>query len=120
MTEYLQAEDVFRLVREHMRGMPRPAISDEYVGMYRTPDRLKCPIGALIPDELYNPEYEGIGVEVLLRKLGAVDLFGKEIGKGIDELLVDIQDIHDGVNPERWMEELDCLEERWESWLYGA
>ena len=60
--------------------------------MYRAHDGRKCAIGAQIPDEIYTPAMEGLGVRGLLRKhLSVQRLFG-----GVSEfLLVQLQAAHD-------------------------
>lgn len=40
---------------------------------YRGDDGLKCAAGWLIPDELYNPEFEGSAVSQLVKRSGKAD-----------------------------------------------
>ncbi len=65
---------------------------DENQGMcmYRTPDGNKCAVGCLIPDEEYNTDMEGVGVQTLVMEHSLPTLNGAST-----ELLADLQSIHD-------------------------
>lgn len=64
------AQEVFDHVVNHFRRQGRPAIhplwapdSDAYARcVYRTADGNKCAVGCLIPDEKYDPSFEGQSV----------------------------------------------------------
>lgn len=57
-------QDIFDRALAHLRTQRQPALNhyqdhDESPRcLYRTPEGLKCAIGALIPDENYNPDLE--------------------------------------------------------------
>lgn len=64
---------------------------------YRGPNGLKCAVGQIIPDELYHPEIEGLGVTgekvvPILSQLGYSLMLCSEL-----------QDIHDYEEPETWL-----------------
>jgi len=73
--------------------------------LYRSPNGLKCAIGCLIPDELYDPEFEGKTVIDL-----PIDLL-KTIGINDDHvyLLRVLQTVHDCNQPSDWKEELRLI-----------
>lgn len=71
----LTLQEAFDKVLAHSRAMthqsaePNPA-GPEYKPncFYRAPDGNKCFAGALIPDELYKPNFEGFGIKGLMGK----------------------------------------------------
>jgi hypothetical protein len=91
--------------------------------MYRSPDRTrKCAIGALIPDEKYNPLMEGISISAIYdrdtespRQTRAIEILKATLIeldidlRGDFDLLVDLQGIHDGRDASEWQEELEQL-----------
>lgn len=65
---------------------------------YRGRAGLKCAVGCLIPDEDYSPMLEGKDIPTLQSlELFPMSLHGLKL-----ELLVDLQLIHDGCEPEKW------------------
>ena len=68
--------------------------------LYRGPNGLKCAIGVLIPDEKYEPEFEGLGaINKELCAAAGISHIGKDF-------LGDLQDIHDQHRPSRWAQKL--------------
>lgn len=71
----LTLQEAFDKVLAHSRAMthqsaePNPA-GPEYTPncLYRASDGNKCFAGALIPDELYKPEFEKVGIRGLMGK----------------------------------------------------
>jgi hypothetical protein len=106
----LTKKEIFDKVVAHL--LTQQAQSKNHYGdcLYRSPDGLKCAVGCLIPDELYDKEIEGAAVggcnapilecanilrEILLES-------GIPDEKGIWEMLEDLQKIHDNANVDRW------------------
>ncbi len=96
-------QEVFDTVVNHLRQQGQQCVSDDdEIGCaYRGPNGMKCAVGALIPDELYDEAFEGKNVYqdeigLVLRDLG--------IERG---LAAELQNIHDR-DQSRW-------EERWEA-----
>lgn len=91
-------QQIFDAVVEHFIKQGAPAViqhgASEITCCYRTPDGLKCAIGALIPDELYTPEMEGAAALVVLR---VYPLAGKAVGlsKSNEKLFEALQEAHD-------------------------
>lgn len=56
-------EALFLKVAKHLITQGKPAWNpkQEYCA-YRAPDGTRCAIGAMIPDALYDPEIEGLGM----------------------------------------------------------
>ena len=105
----MKRQDIFDTVVKHLfkqkrQAFTRPAPGVVFTGCaYRTPDKLKCAIGCLIPDELYDPSLEGATMASIAE--GARRDFGIPIlkllgGARNKELLSDLQEIHD--NAEAW------------------
>ena len=62
--------------------------------MYRTPDGRKCAVGALIPDEAYDPSCEGEGVSTLFREYPDM-MRVSGLTRRHEVLLIDLQRAHD-------------------------
>jgi hypothetical protein len=73
--------------------------------MYRNPDGLKCFIGHLIPDELYEAEMEGRTVRRLLEEYPNTFLALGLTGANLP-LMQALQNVHDYRYPEMWEREL--------------
>jgi hypothetical protein len=67
--------------------------------LYRGPNGTKCFAGALLPDELYDPEFEGIGITS--SHPSEVSRIFSEIVEDL-ALLQTLQAVHDTVDPGNW------------------
>ena len=99
----MDKQAIFNKVVQHLRAQKSQAI-DVLGCLYRTEDGKKCAIGCLIPDELYTPNIERLGV----RSLPVAFLQKCIPGYSPDDegLLARLQRVHD--NPFT----IDELEER--------
>lgn len=106
---YTSNQEVFDLAACHLLTQMRRAWGPRPTGLdhkteacvYRAPDGCKCAVGALIPDELYDPDMDtgssGIGT-IMGRHLTLAQLFG-----GVSQnLLAHLQVIHDSETPSAW------------------
>jgi len=102
MVESMTNQQIFNKVAKHLIEQNRKSFYGSCKYKYGS---LKCAIGCLIPDNVYNKKFEGLTV----RKLFA---FEKERMKecGLTwrniKLLDGLQDIHDQYEVESWSEEL--------------
>lgn len=88
---------------------------------YRSPEGLRCAIGCLIPDELYDPVIEGISLNIVTisedtgteQESGANKLLEILSIIGIErnnlKFLRDLQDVHDGSGVGDWKVILRCV-----------
>lgn len=117
----LSKQEVFDKVVEHALTQKQQARGKAggqmEICMYRTPEGLKCFIGALIPDEEYTPELEGREVDQLLSS----DRFGLTVLPivGVDreeavKFYLELQRIHDERKPEQWPELLRGVARQYE------
>ena len=67
--------------------------ADKKVCRYRTEAGQKCAVGCLIPDELYDPEWEGSRVWMVYYRMRAAVVFGDVHDMGA--FLEECQDCHD-------------------------
>lgn len=80
----------------------------EFICVYRSPEGRKCAAGVLIPDNLYNPAFEG-------RKVYCDDirsslrLDGERISNAGMTLIRDLQVVHDRYEPATWSQHLDWI-----------
>lgn len=101
-------QELYNKVKAHLLAQRTKAM---YGNMcrYRTPDGLKCAIGCLIPDDKYNPSFEGRGIAD--RGDGQESsVFPIADAAGIVPsqfpLAGDLQWIHDHIDPVYWEEKL--------------
>lgn len=96
----MTTQQVFDTVIEHLIKQGKQAKASTGHCSYRTTDGLKCAVGCLIPDELYNPILEGRSVEgirsITLRQYIYPTLY-TFIDKNFD-ILQDLQSLHDSDN----------------------
>ena len=98
------AQEIFDIVRDHLLKQNAKAQNPASLGgqcRYRGPDGLQCAVGCLITDEEYNPEMEGIDVNLL-----DLEFFGLEHLRPHLAVLNDLQDCHDNYEPEFWAKRL--------------
>lgn len=107
--------DIYNKVREHLLNQNARSVEPgEYNCKYRSNIGLKCAIGCLIDDSIYNATLEGYTVystNVLdaLAKSG-ISVKGPTNFHGYNDnrlLLLTLQALHDKINPEDWREALD-------------
>ena len=101
MTTSLDMTDqqVFDSVYEHMVKQGKRSVSVvDGECMYRGPDGLKCAVGALIPDDIYEPEMDqptsaiGTSFYSINYRFPKIEEFFKDINP---DLLSGLQNIHD-------------------------
>jgi hypothetical protein len=86
------AQEVFDIVVNHLFTQGRPAHDGVQGCMYRAPDGLRCAVGVLIPDDLYDPEFETNSADKVIH-----DLFKSGLAdwREHEKLLLALQDAHD-------------------------
>lgn len=87
----LDRQKTFDTVVQHLRAQGQQAIVDGSC-CYRTADGLKCAVGALIPDEAYTPDIEGM----IAREQEIWSLIPGAEEADADFLYVMQFDLHDG------------------------
>lgn len=105
-------QEIFDTVLNHMRKQKVPAIGCGDICVYKTENGLKCAVGCLIPDELYDPkmdessETHNNNTEVSDNKL-VQKVLKKHLNIDFEDsmdLLVSLQIIHDQIDVE-WSSE---------------
>lgn len=120
----MTAQEIFDKVTTHLLTQNRQSRKDIFnTGYescaYRGDDGLMCAVGVLIPDELYDPRFEGLCPPLnysdvcapdLDRRFWFVDVL-KQIGIAEQDLglLADLQSIHDSHTPAEWPSQLELL-----------
>lgn len=120
-------QEFFNTITKHLLTQNAKAKRDENDGqsmcVYHASNGRKCALGALIPDALYHPSFEGLGAQMLLQEpLPANedeqlpiqklrDYFNSyEYGVSIDDRIVDflkdMQRVHDRGSIDTWRMEL--------------
>lgn len=100
------AQEIFDTVAKHLLTQNARSVGSYFETggcRYRGPNGLKCAVGCLIPDELYDPEMEGHGSTFLVMNY-------PELGfHGVSRLLSHLQSIHDHDDVKWWPEGLRSL-----------
>lgn len=96
----MNKQEIFDAVAIHLFKQGVQSRAEVGPCLYRTKEGLKCAVGALIPDELYDPSMDqgdddGTGIGWLLRAYG--DKLPKWFANN-KMLLMELQDIHDDCN----------------------
>lgn len=115
-------QQIFNKVATHLLTQNKRAVGPDGGCQYRTHDGLRCAVGALIPDGMYDIGMEGGVVELHhLRDESVVDSMCESTRDlwealrlgGIDgdddevtSLLGDLQRVHDDYDPKAWRERL--------------
>lgn len=89
-------QEAFKTVAKHVLAQGRPSKNEEGMCVYRGPDGLKCAVGALIPDEAYDPRMEDICATGIISRFDSLE-FLQEANKEVNgEFLLDVlQCLHD-------------------------
>lgn len=94
-------QEIFDRVSNHLLTQKKQALSEDGKCAYRSNNGLKCAVGCLIPDELYDSNLENNMVSdiktTLEKSLGVEELGDKDL-----EFLDVLQFIHDCEFPDNW------------------
>ena len=100
-------QEIFDTVLTHLRKQGKAATDLGGARRYRGADGTACAVGCLIPDELYDPLIEGLGVAHSVEAVGpkyprdkaqALSIFARiknHLGTGHIPLLHELQGAHD-------------------------
>jgi hypothetical protein len=119
--ESLTRQEIYDRVKTHLLRQLQKSEGRwrEPKSMYRSRDGLKCAVGVLIPDELYDERIESVsvvgGVEVdlrcrllwrILRRAGIART------RGNLRLLSDLEAVHDHDRPRYWRKAIEYIARR--------
>jgi hypothetical protein len=108
----MNTQEAFDAAVEHLRKQGKRSQSKYSTDcLYRGPNGLKCAVGALIPDELYEKSYEGRAIKVLVY---TADNMSKLFRNVNIDMLVTLQRVHDCVPAEQWEHNFECIAKRYE------
>lgn len=106
MSEMITPQSAFDRVAKHLFEQGRRSVKNSIQCLYRGPDKTKCAIGVLIPDDVYDPLMEGDGADSMIYSyIGFQNLLSED--KTTHEwakFLLDLQRIHD--NRDNWINTL--------------
>jgi len=88
-------QELFDRVVSHLRIQGTPATDEHGACMYRTEDGLRCAIGCLIPDDRYDPRWEGKASRSVVRGWDQEILSAAGIESQQRELAYALQTAHD-------------------------
>jgi hypothetical protein len=95
---YLTRQEILDKVVEHFTEQGCPSVNednDDVSCLYRTENGHKCAVGIFIPDELYNPDMEGLNSGTLIGKFpGVLEAGGVDTEQDQDFMRV-LQTAHD-------------------------
>ncbi|MDX2059949.1 MAG: hypothetical protein SFV24_19220 [Gemmatimonadales bacterium] len=136
----LTHQEIFTRVYRHLVKQNCQALEAGKTGcQYRTADGLRCAVGSLIPDDLYQPSIEGMRAGAVLwdfwgpeatgeykaaragskTAAGEKALFDTLFNIGVQDrrgfqLLGDLQTIHDSMQPSAWPQSLANIAAAWQ------
>ena len=97
----MNKQEIFDTVATHLfRQGHRALLGDGISCAYRAPNGDMCAVGVLIPDELYDPCFEGMPSRCLLRC--AIKILLPQWMRANEDLLTSLQVCHDNSS---WVEE---------------
>jgi hypothetical protein len=100
----------FDLIKSHLLKQNKRSVRENGRCCYRGPGDLKCAIGCLIPDALYEKDMDE-NASTSIGTLLSSRLSIKEHFKGVNhDLLTRLQMCHDNIAPEDWPTHLDRIE----------
>ncbi len=115
----MNKQEVFDKVASHLLTQKRLSVNknNSAICRYKTKKGLKCAIGCLIPDELYDPDIEGRTVNMIIssgepseKTLKLKSILYQVLGGTLlleDYLfLIELQQIHDFIQPSKWKSRL--------------
>lgn len=97
-------EEVFEYIKHHLLTQMQQSKNDKGACFYKNEQGLKCAAGCLIPDDMYNPDFENKKWYSLVVE--------KSVPKEHRELIRNMQCIHDYNDPITWERHLDNLEDK--------
>jgi len=90
---------------------------DEDRCWFRAPNGCKCAVGFIIPDDIYHPEMENYHPSSLKKRYPELEAYWRDVD---DDLLSELQDIHDFYTPDRWREKFEHTARSWNLTLEKA
>lgn len=107
-------QQIFDKVATHLLTQNERSVDIDGDCQYRDPQGRSCAVGCLIPDEFYNPAFEGAQVSSAMKYGRKNSLLANALeGAGIDvgnpttiKLLAELQHMHDNDSPYGWPEDL--------------
>lgn len=105
----MKAQEIFDTVVVHLLEQGEKSISSKlgYSSCrYRGPNGLRCAVGCVIPDDIWEPAMEGWRVNKLFQEYPNIR---KLLGFRNLSLLLDCQNIHDNTAVREWREKLKKL-----------
>ena len=111
------AREIFDFVKDHLLKQGKPAkatlAGDTPVEgcVYRTDDGLSCAVGCMVPDDAVS-EMKALGLNEGTAWDELIYQMGWEHHKDskVQDLLSDLQNLHDDITPRLWAEEFDHIE----------
>jgi hypothetical protein len=94
-------QEIFDTVAIHLIKQGKKSVGDDGKCKFRTPEGLKCAVGCLIPDEVYDPSMEDESVESLIYAHDALDFLNPNA-----LFLLKLQSAHDRepLEDQTWMD----------------
>ncbi len=104
----LTNQTAFEIMVNHLLNQGEKSYDNSTLAtcVYRNPDGLKCAIGAILPDELYNSTMENKLAHALIKDYPAIGKLWENLSIN---LLAKMQYIHDSRNVDEWYNEFKAI-----------
>lgn len=113
----LTRQEIFNIVSTHLLEQDDKSAETDEKGLfrckYRGPNGLKCAIGILIPDEEYNPEWEGKCVNTQNLSEGMPIAAACGISRADVDFARSLQHVHDLFDVCDWRNQLKLFRSSW-------
>lgn len=110
-------QELFNVMVAHLRAQGTTAITD-CISAYHGEDGRRCPVGAIIPDDLYSQRMEGKDI-TQLAKASWVDPELNMMFRWHHNLLNAMQLVHDTMLPEVWERQFQFIAAKYNLLLDG-
>lgn len=105
----LTRQQIFDTVLARLREQGRASVNERGHCAYRGENGAKCAVGHLMPDDKFDPEWEGSVYDLPDEAFEAMGVSGDDLG-----FLLHLQKAHDECLDARWMSK-DQRREAWEA-----
>lgn len=110
----ISLQSIYNKVKKHLLNQNQKSIDADGDCVYRGPEGLKCAVGCLIPDKLYNENFEGKSARTIFEGYYSINIIGYELPKRGLDLIAELQCLHDDFSIEEWASELEQIAIRFE------
>jgi len=96
----MEPQEIYNQVKKHLLKQNEKSTNDGYC-VYRSEKGLKCAIGGILPDDLYHESMDKM-MDSIIGIMSNFPRVKEYFGRGNENLLRELQIIHDDYEPNAW------------------